>query len=382
MSKKDTEELFAARRMHERFKEQLPHQPPAEAGKIILLCGTSTAGKTSICNAAKVQASKAGHELIIDGADVASEKAWTESCEIDGIEYLSAEKHFVNAMKAQANPSVVADAVKTFDARTLAVAVTSRRNLGNPNVQQFDLTPKEDIKAQAIEIYANLSPSNKEQYTAKSIEDLLMIIRDCREFPPYPPLQQLNELMLDRAVNRAKEGKSTILDMIGNETINDQSMIDHFQTKLRTASLPAETGTIAVAHCPVDELIDRINTRNEAAPPEDVRMSFFPFDQYGATYKKAPSHSEHAQQIAGVVKRQDIINAANIFGRGEADAQPLLDKLGFVDGEESITVVSRVKCDAILQTKSQTAEEIAITLCEQAFANEPYQNDSKMNLGY
>ena len=391
MKIKVEEELAAARQKIQRFRAGIPQANPAETGKIILLCGTSTAGKTSICTAAQIEAIKTGHTWIVDGADVASEKAWTEPSEAGGKTYLSAQDHFVNAMKTHADPSIVDAAVSIFGARTLTVALFSKRNLGNPKVDQVDLTPEANIKTQAAKIYNALSPENKEQYTPDGIEHLLTIIRDCPDTGafltqhPYPPLQQLNEHMLERAITRAQKGRSTILDIVGNETIDDQRMVDQFQVRLQAAGLPVETGTVAIAHCPVDILIDRIDGRNRTAiaegRKEDVRQAFFPFDQYGAIYEKAPDQPDPTRPIVGMVTKHDITNAARIFGRGEADATSLLAKLGFTDGEESISVISRVQSDVLFQTGSQTSQQMAERLCERAFGNTPNPNDTGMRFG-
>lgn len=354
---------------------------PLEPGKIILLCGTSTAGKTSICGAAQVEARKTGHAWIVDGADVASEKAWTEPSEAGGKKYLSAQDHFVSAMKTHTKPSIVDAAVNVFGVRTLAVALFSRRNLGNPKVDQVDLTPEKDIKVQAQRIYNALSAENKAQYTPDSIENLLSIIRDCPDVGeffkqhPYPPLQQLNEHMLERAITRAKKGESTILDIIGNETIDGQPMVDQFQIRLGDAGLCDGAGMVVLAHCPVNTLIDRIDSRNKKAAdegrPEEARLSFFPFDQYGAIYKKAPALPDSMKPIVGTVTRQDIITAAKKFGSGNDDAKSLLDKLGFVDEEKSVSVISRVQSDITFQTGVQSPQQIAEQLCEKAFGNTP-----------
>jgi hypothetical protein len=364
-----------------KYVKYSPKTVPPAPGKIILLCGTSTAGKTSICTAAQTEANRIGHIWIVDGADVASEKAWIEPSEAGGKKYPSAQNYFVNAMKTHVDPSVVDAAVSVFGARTLAVALFSRRNLGNPKVDQVDLTPETNIKTQAQRIYQALSPENKAQYTSEGVENLLKIIRGCpntEEFfklYPYPPLQQLNEHMLERAITRAKKGESTILDVIGNETLDGQRMIDQFQVRLMDAKLPGKTGMIVLAHCPVNTLMDRINVRNKKAiaegRAEEARLSFFPFDQYGAIYEKAPAIPDPKKPVVGVVTRQDIIMAANQFGRGSQDAEPLLDKLGFSADEKSVPVISKIQCDLTFQTGELTSQKIAECLCENAFGKGP-----------
>lgn len=372
--------LELARERMQQFKDAIPRDL-FKTGKIVLLCGTSTAGKTSICMAAQIEAMKSGHAWVVDGADVAAEKAWTEPSEVGGVSYLSGQDHFVNAMKTYAEPSVVDAAARVFGARTLAVALFSKRNLGNPKVEQLDLTPQADIKAQAIKIYDALSSENKAQYTPEAIENLLTIIKACPDVGefftqhPYPPLEKLNEHMLERAIARAKEGEFTILDVIGDETIGDQSMMHYLNEQLGSAGLPAETSSVVLAHCPVNTLIKRMENRNNEAMNEgrekDVRRAFFPFDQYGAIYKRAPDQSELNNPASMVVTRQDVIKAANTFGKGEEDANSLLVKLGFTETEASIYVIPRMQNDKVFQSGELSAQDIAKSLCERTFGAMP-----------
>lgn len=347
-------------------------------GKIILLCGTSTAGKTSICHAAQNQAKKIGQNWFIDGVDLASEKIWTEPCELAGNKYLSAGNHFVKAMKEYIDPLIIDKAVKDFGARTLSVAIFSRRYLGNPKVDEVDLTPEENIQAKALKVYKELSKENQKQYSLEGIESLLIIIQ---KFPKleeffkhhsYPPQQQLNLLMLERAITRAKMGESTILDVVGNETIDDKLMVDIFHDKIKFARLPTETGLIAIAHCPISTLIDRIDERNNKAinegRKEDLRHAFFPFNQYGDLYEKAPEQLDPTRPVIGNVTREDIKKAAEKFGK-EENGKSLLVKLGFTDDEKNISVVARLKYDELFQTGSQTSQEIAEDICNKVFKN-------------
>ncbi|MBP9778000.1 MAG: beta-lactamase family protein [Rickettsiaceae bacterium] len=349
-------------------------------GNIILLCGTSTAGKTSICTAALTEAAKTGHSWHIDGADLAGERAWKEPSTIDGNSYPSGEDHFVSAMKEHAGLTVVDRAVGVFGARTLAVALLSKQNLGNPKVDKVSLTPSGDLKEQARKIHGQLSPENKEKYSPNAIEDLLTIIRDCPETGkfleqhPYLPLQKINEQMLDKAVARARAGESTILDVVGNETIDSRNISEQLKERIKDAGLPLDTCAIEVAHCPLDTLRDRIDGRNaraiEEGKPEDIRKAFFPFQQYGDLYERAPNKPGDLRPRVGKVHKKDIIAAAAKYGH-PGDAGKLLEKLGFNDGESSIEVVARVKSDLIFQTGQMNSQQIAEQLCARAFGTIP-----------
>lgn len=383
------EALLAARELCGKFREGIPRESSL-TGKIILLCGTSTAGKTSICTALQTEARKTGQDWIVDGGDIAADKAWTEPCEIAGSKYPSAKEHLVTVLKKYAASSVVDAAVEIFGVRTLATAVFSREKLGHPKIDIVDLTPEPDIKSQSLKIYETLSSENKAQYKPVDIENLLIIIRDCPKADaflsqhPYPPLADLNKLMLERAITSAKRGESTIFDIIGNEVIDEQRIVDQFHDRLKTAGLPPETGTVVMIHCPVATLINRMDDRNRKAIAEDrkddVRNAFFPFGQYGELYEKAPAVPDFTRPIVGVVTRHDITNAARKFGR-EVDATSLLEKLGFTDGDESISVVSRLQSDVMFQTGTQSPQQIAVCLCERSFTNTPAPNDTEMKFG-
>lgn len=363
----------------------LPQQVNTSAsetiGHIVLLCGTSTAGKTSICTQAELEARKIGKSWHIDGADLASERIWTDESKLNGVNYPSAENHFTASMKehfpsSQSQP--VDRAREAFGARTLAVAVLSRGYLGNPAVDKVDLTPQKDIKSQAARVHESLCEENQAKYSVDNIEDLLEIIKQCPEpsefqrLHPYPPLEQLNEVMLDQAIDRAKKGESTILDIVGNEMINDQLMTDSIKGKLIESGLSSSSGEVVVAHCPIDTLIERIDIRNKQAlenqRPEDVRQAFFPFSQYGMLYKKT---TEPTLQI-GEVSRQDILEASIKYKGKPEEVTLLLENLGFEDNIDKVSVTYRTEGAAVVQTGEQSPLEIAQHLCSKVFSsNEP-----------
>jgi len=342
-------------------------------------------------NCFQAEEKKEGRVWIVDGGDIAADKAWTEPSEIDGKRYPSATDHLRDAMKTYTDPLIVDAAISKFGVRTLATALVSREYLGHPKVDCVDLRPEAEIKPQSIRIYDALSPENKEQYTPADIENLLIIIRDCpepNEFltrHPYPPLMDINNLMLERAIAKAKRGESTIFDIIGNEVIDDRPMVEQFYDRLQSAGLPADTGTLAIIHCPFGTLIDRVEGRNQTALAEgridDIRQAFFPFDQYGTLYQKAPAIPDSNRPIVGEVTRQEIMNAAHQFGKGEEDAIALLKEIGFTDEEEKISVISRIPFELIFQTGAQSPQQIAETLREKSFENNPVANDSSKRFG-
>tara|TARA_R110000868_G_scaffold288438_1_gene548732 strand:- start:33 stop:1088 length:1056 start_codon:yes stop_codon:yes gene_type:complete len=321
----------------------------AGTGKIILLCGTSTAGKTSICTAAKDITSK----WVVEGVDATQDRAWNESSKIGGKDGPSGREHYTLAMKEYVSHDVVDRAVEAFDARTLTIALFSRSCLGNPKVDKVDLTPESDIKIQSKKIHKQLSEVNQKKYSPENIEDLLFIIRECPKVDkfilqhPYPPLEDSNDKMLEQAVTRAvsSPGESLILDVIGNEKAGGIPIAYQLKQKAKDAGLPEDTVSIVVAHCPLNILRERIEQRNIDANAEgrtdDVRQAFFPFEQYGALYEKASNQIGDHRPIVGEVNKKDIIAAAAKYGDA-SDARLLLHNLGFNDGEDTIKVVAKV----------------------------------------
>ena len=359
----------------------------AKTGKIVLLCGTSTAGKTSICKQAQIEAQKMGHSWYIDGVDIASERVWTEPNELNGVSYPSAENHFTSAMKMHdIDSETVNRATEAFGARTLSVAFMSRLYLGNPTVDKIELIPKDDIKTQAKNVHKELCPENQAKYSVDNIEDLLHIINNCpppEEFisqHPYPPLTQLNEAMISQALNRAKNGESTIIDVVGNETINGQLMALQFKEIIREAGLPSSTGEVVIAHCPINTLTQRIDKRNQEAVKqgrlEDVRQAFFPFTQYGSLYERTMD----PELSVGEVSRQDILDAAKKYGGKLEDVSSLLRNLGFDDDLDKVYVTQKTQGAMVFQTGKQTPQEIAEQLCSQVLETKSPAIETEKNL--
>lgn len=347
-------------------------------GKIVLIMGTSTAGKTTLCQAVEARARAGGTSVVIDGTDAALDGIWTQPSMMEGVAYKSANDHFINAMKQYADPDIIARAAAIFDPRTLIVAVLSRSNLGNPKVDTVNLEPEEDLDAQAKRIYASLSQENKAKYKTSDIKDVLSIIKSCpsplqfKAEHPYPPLDKVNDHMLEQAITQAKKGTTTILDIVGNETIEDGLMVEYLQIKIQSAGLPADNGIVVVAHCPIDVLTDRIITRNKEAiergKVEDIRQAFFPFQQYAMIYQRATNDVDQ-QEIIGQVSRDDIQKAAREFGNGEKDEKYLIRELGFKEHEDSIDIMVRSTSDLIFQTATMKPEECAEELCDRIFNN-------------
>lgn len=351
-------------------------------GKIVLLCGTSTAGKTSICTELEKKARETKRDFVVDGSDLAQDAAWTKDYELGGITYHGASDFFVKKMELYTkDQALVESAVSKFGARTLSISLLSRSCLGNPIVDQVDLSPLkkgETIEQRAKVIHdSQLSEINKQKYSLEDIQKLLKITNKCpptgQQFfdeNPYPPLKDVNKLMLEEAIKKAKEGKTIILDIIGNETIDGQSMVGEFKKYLKSAELPESSGEIITAHCPINTLVTRIESRNQKAKAEgrseDIRQSFFPFDQYGLLYEKV-SDLDPSKETVGMVSRQDVINAAKTFGKGKQDADKLLDSLGFIDGEEEIFVAAKIPGSKVYQTGEMTSKDIAEDLFLRAF---------------
>lgn len=357
-----------------------------EYGKIVLLCGTSTAGKTSICDAAQDHANNTGNSWNIDGTDIAMDEAWEKESTLDGVKYKSGQEHFIDAMKMHdIDDKTVDRAAKVIDRRTLAIAVLSRQSLGKTKVDTVNLIPGEDLRVQAQEIHKKLSSENNKKYSTDDIEDLLSIIKTCNKkgdfFARHPhiPLKNLYQNMLSNAINEAKKGRSTILDVVGNEMINGQLIADEFKKRLKKSELPDNSGQVVVAHCPINTLIRRIDGRNAKAKEDgnekDIRQAFFPFTQYGAIYERTEDPLDPSKLAVGKVSRQDIIDAAAKFGGGDSEVSSLLDSLGFKDEDEEVYVTSKVSSDQYYQTGAHTSEQIAESLCEKAFGHETPSED-------
>ncbi|MBP9778001.1 MAG: hypothetical protein KBD25_02335 [Rickettsiaceae bacterium] len=357
---------------------------PKERGKatIVLLCGTSTAGKSTICKELVKQGSEQTKPLHWDhyGVDLAMNDPELKDLfeEINKM----ADKHFIAAISSNAlNIEHLKRVQEKLDDRSIIIGIMRKEiELGD---QKINLTPQADIDKQVDDIFSSLKVENREKYSKDFIRSILQLVRNNQDLDkdhPFKPPEEnhLETNMFDRAIENSRKGIPTILDIVpmgGN-------FVDKFEKHLakRNFSCPI---IVALAHCSIGELTDRMDERNRLArlskveggreDPRDVREGFFPYMQYVEIFEAS---SAKGARVVGSVRREDITRAAEKFGtapepgdmpirpKGEKEALELMKKLGFPEDAESTKLVAKYYHDKIYNTEArESTREIAADLC-------------------
>ena len=163
----------------------------------------------------------------------------------------------------------------------------------------------------------------------------------------------------------ALAGKSVIIDTVLEYESAYQQLFDFFKdSRLNTFLL----------YCPLDVLLERVNTRNACGKPEEFRHAFLSFEQFPAMYKV---RDKSYQPIVDSVKT-DLMKSALV-----AAIQELIDhnipkeyfpkletfKIDFVkqfklDEQDEILLAPRHRYALIFNSKINTPQEIAQKLME------------------
>lgn len=124
-----------------------------------------------------------------------------------------------------------------------------------------------------------------------------------------------------------------------------------------------------LVYCPLDVLIERVQTRNRSGKKEEIRTAFQSFEQFPALYK--PQEHEH-EPVVDVVSSDSIKTALDTaiqelvaYKIPEKYMQPLQNfKLNFIkqfklDKLSDIKLVARHHYDLILNSATHTPEKLA-----------------------
>lgn len=343
---------------------------------IVLLYGSSTAGKTTICKKLQEEGETLGLPWVVDGTDLAFERLGLDDLnEIldDHFSKVMAGDDFEEARKVL----TVEEIVQAVDTKKI-VRVYLGEQSGIPAEQQVE------------KIYSSLGSDEQPKYSKPIIQALLSLLAKheniIKDYPPPDPI--MNDIM-SCAIENSKRGVPTVLDFV---PISGE-LISEFEKHLEERNFSCPT-IVAIVHCPIHNLVDRMEERNRLArlpkteggreDLNDLREGFFPYRQYARIFG-ASSGGVAEPRIIGSVTRADVLRAAEKFGeqeaattgagdmplkpKVEAEALDLMRKLGFPEDEskESIDLVTRCYHDRIYNTETKgSTEQIAKDLCRLA----------------
>ncbi len=301
---------------------------------IIFLLGTSTAGKSTICEEISRQ-DKASENLGFEtwGMDKegGNETLRCQNLLGDDSRFLAIKDKFPNPWQVIAG--VYLSEVK--DAKTGELLQLNDDEKFAGKLDDFLAQTEGRYDKEALEILKTLAKENPNNFREKA--DLTPEGRWVRAF----------ERAVDHAIENSKRGKPTILDMVPNSAGGD--LVADFEAHLVKRNFTCPTHVVLV-HLSVVDLIERMDQRNQKAlaeggNPDDQRTEIFPFEQYSTIFGAS------ARDVVAVLRSEDIHQAVEKFGGTEKPRveKELLDRLGFEEGQTLITVSAKVKADVVCE---------------------------------
>ncbi len=344
---------------------------------IIFLLGTSTAGKTTICDQILNQEKIIKNlGLEVWGTDKQFDDNTVRCRDLlkDDQRFLNIEPKFPHVRNIIAG--IYFSEVKDNKTGKLLNLIGEEfdKKLGNFLAETEGRFDEESLKI--LKTLAEENPNNFKE-KAKSI---------------------FEESIFDKAIENSKNGKPTILDMVPSQ----KDEVEEFKNYLAKKNHNCPT-FVAVAHVPVKELTKRMGKRNKQAENENSgneRDGFFPFTQYAEIFG---SNATNPSQNLGTLSQVEVYQAIGKFGdkeienefgdkvsdkvrikfrdmKGVADENPeiehkskmrgtfdilragkefLTNELGFEDGQNSISLGVKVKADAVYEHSQGSTVQIA-----------------------
>lgn len=236
---------------------------------IVLLLGSSTAGKSSLCRELVTE-----HHWNSGSVDESCDKIQRERAEkLNPLMLLELKnKNLITQLQSLMSEDDVLNLANTGMLSITIGAHQFSHQFNNPDLEELE----EILKNEGI----NESDIND---LASTLRLVTKVGDDFYKAYPFPdPMERL----YDETFNKNNAGKSIVLDVVPNPNGGAKELIDHFNQRatLYREQNPTETLTTSVvfAYCPPQELSERILERNrkaEIADPRDKRVGLFPFYQ-------------------------------------------------------------------------------------------------------
>ncbi|MDF1684951.1 MAG: hypothetical protein P1U36_09910 [Legionellaceae bacterium] len=315
-------------------KPKLSEKNPAV---IIFLYGTSTSGKTTICNVLKNLIS----DLKIDGTDSAYERLEGHNFE-KVFKYFSENKNQFSDMK---------DLHATFTIDEICNGILDKQvNINNRKVALALDWDKRTFERMLEETFGSEFLIEK-----KAVTTLRVIAKSY-----YNQLSMTAyENMCLLAINNSLQGVPTILDVVPHPGRSSQYRIDLFQEKLRQHNLTSSLH-IALIHCSINQLSSRMVERNRQAiinnDLENIRDESFPFRQYAQLFGTV----NHVQnKYIGELKIKEARKAIAPFCTNVDEVNEIIEKIGLIRPLVEINIRPKCSFDTLYDSSSEPAEEIA-----------------------
>ncbi len=265
---------------------------------VVLLLGSSTAGKSSLCRALVAE-----HKWNSNSVDEVWEKILpAHSAKLKPL--------MLEELKKQ-NLIVKLQSFMTED-EVQALAGTGILNISKGShkvTHQFqhpDLEGLEEILKKSGFDESEISD------LAKNLRLVTKVGDDTYKSNPFPdPMEKL----YDETFNTNNSGKSIVLDVVPNSRGTANECLEHFERRVKQYrdQNPSEplTTSVVFAYCPPQKLSERIEVRNRNAEmndPKDKRVGLFPFEQL-ATLVKADKKIDNTSE--NILSRTELFYLVN-----------------------------------------------------------------------
>lgn len=310
---------------------------------IILLYGASSSGKTTICQKLR----NLNSDLIIDGTDLANERLKEQHFEKIRIYINENKTEFANLEYAQA----------IFTTTEICFIILNEK----VNIHDIEVSLMFDFDTISTSDYENIL---EEKFGSGYLieKKAIAVLRHIAHGYVNNISLSLHKEIFKLAINNSRKNISTILDVAPNEVKPGQFMIDIFLNQIKEMKHNGPTH-IALLHCPIPTLLERIKARNCEALTnnnlQEIRNEPFPFRQYSILFglsDKNPSVS------LGTLNLEDAKKAITTFSNNTVEIEEIMMRLGFTTQCEKITISPKCDYDHIYDSDKQTTEEIAVSL--------------------
>ena len=297
----------------------------AKVGEIIFVYGTSTAGKSSICNALK----KIKPDWVFENADDIFEDTLRFVLKVEN------PKYFEIINKA-------IDEQNIFTSSTFLRGVYSFKKSSTPEQQQ----------------------------------EAIRLIRKLQQTHPLLKIdtawEQAELTLFRRGCELSKQGKTVVLDSVCPELLLKFKAEQHFSNPIR----------LVCVVCPFLKLADRLLNRNlnaeQTGDLKEARYGFFPLTNWKKLYKSQTSSSETVVDRLDSNAVLQALNSVKAFIAKRKSPQntdlkreddtcvenpdQFLEELGFSPTKSTVSFVPRFSFDQLIITSRQTPEEAANTI--------------------
>ena len=335
---------------------------------IVLLLGTSTAGKTAISEEIQKKDQQLPESQRLNW-EINGQDLWQQKNNLSNGKAIDAEfyKILENDNRFEGLKNVFEELPNKDDApkiRKLYFPIMT--GVLNWEKESLNLLKKDgqseaEFKKEFDQNLDNFVEKTGGNFSKETLLSLQSITADKHEeFSKVP--EKVDELQLREifyeAIANSKNGKATIIDAA--PLFKDRNAGDILKSCMEEKEHNCPTH-VALIHLSVPDLINRMDERNSMAEargkPEEIRKGFFPFNQYKGLFEAQKPDDE--REIVGEVTRQNLTDAVDKFGQKNPKIlENLLNNFGFSKDnpneiEQPVKLVSICPYDSFHDTKSR-----------------------------